>query len=266
MKENHPWYSVVSLSGVYEEYPFDEKEAEKIDCRDLPGTNCYCDDEARRILLQRLPRLSESRFHLLDSGNYHYLSALWISRIQEPFRLIVFDNHTDMQPPAFGGLLSCGGWLAASIEENLFLEDVILIGPDEDSFLQTDELFRKKVRFISKEALSDVRMHAEDPDKSLITLLDHAMEAQDHKKNPVYISIDKDILSSEEMFTTWSQGDLTVSELLLMTEHILDTLQKEKTALLGADICGEPDPDQSLWIPKSREINQRLLALFHERE
>ena len=40
-----------------------------------------------------------------------------MEKIDMPFRLILFDNHTDMQPPAFGGLLSCGGWAAEALEK-----------------------------------------------------------------------------------------------------------------------------------------------------
>ena len=54
--------------------------------------------------------------------------------MEHPFRLLVFDNHTDMQLPAFGGLLSCGGWIAASLEEVPMLQEVILVGPDEEAY------------------------------------------------------------------------------------------------------------------------------------
>ena len=51
-----------------------------------------------------------------------------MEKIDMPFRLILFDNHTDMQPPAFGGLLSCGGWAAEALEKLPHLQEVILIG------------------------------------------------------------------------------------------------------------------------------------------
>ena len=42
--------------------------------------------------------------HFIDSGNYHYMTRLWLTRMDQPFCLLVYDNHTDMQPPAFGGI------------------------------------------------------------------------------------------------------------------------------------------------------------------
>lgn len=54
--------------------------------------------------------------------------------MKEPFNLLVFDNHTDMQLPAFGGLLSCGGWIASALEEVEKLQEVWLIGPDEEAY------------------------------------------------------------------------------------------------------------------------------------
>ena len=56
----------------------------------------------------------------------------------------MFDNHTDMQPPAFGGLLSCGGWVAEAIEELPLLREVILAGPDENALTRQIPCFAKK--------------------------------------------------------------------------------------------------------------------------
>ena len=39
--------------------------------------------------------------HFIDSGNYHYMTRLWLTRMDQPFCLLVYDNHTDMQPPGF---------------------------------------------------------------------------------------------------------------------------------------------------------------------
>ena len=55
--------------------------------------------------------------------------------------------------PAFGGILSCGGWIAAALEEVEKLEHVILIGPDEAAYEQVDETLKRKVTFLSREKL-----------------------------------------------------------------------------------------------------------------
>ncbi|MDQ9825992.1 hypothetical protein RFZ44_22080, partial [Acinetobacter sp. 163] len=83
----------------------------------------------------------------------HYMSRIWLEKITEPVTLVVFDNHTDMQPPAFGGLLSCGGWIEAALTEIPLLQRVILIGPDEEALFQVEPELRERTDFLSRERL-----------------------------------------------------------------------------------------------------------------
>ncbi len=83
----------------------------QLDFQDIPGTNCYCDSLAEEEIGKRIIPFGPEGLHFLDSGNYHYLTKLWLELVKEPFELLVFDHHTDMQHPAFGGILSCGGWI-----------------------------------------------------------------------------------------------------------------------------------------------------------
>ena len=128
---------IMNFSGIYKEQQFYRNHAEMqediswLEVQDLPGSNCYCDEEAKNRILDDIKNYTGNGIHFIDSGNYHYVSRLWLSKMEHPFRLLVFDNHTDMQLPAFGGLLSCGGWIAASLEEVPMLQEVILVGPDE---------------------------------------------------------------------------------------------------------------------------------------
>jgi len=100
----------MNFSGIYQEEQFYEGEQISwIDLSDISGTNCYCDGDAQAQILERMEKYPVSGIYFIDSGNYHYMSRIGIGRVKEPFNLLVFDNHTDMQLPAFGGLLSCGG-------------------------------------------------------------------------------------------------------------------------------------------------------------
>ena len=115
MKKRTP--VIMNMSGIYREEKFWKgQETVWVEAEDITGTNCYCDEDARTEISCRIDKFSSEGVHFIDSGNYHYLTRLWIGKIKQPFRLLVFDNHTDMQPPAFGGLLSCGGWIAAALE------------------------------------------------------------------------------------------------------------------------------------------------------
>ncbi|MFR3946866.1 MAG: hypothetical protein ACLTZM_07055 [Ruminococcus sp.] len=103
---------IMDFSGIYQEEQFYEGEQISwIDLSDISGTNCYCDGDAQAQILERMEKYPVSGIYFIDSGNYHYMSRIGIGRVKEPFNLLVFDNHTDMQLPAFGGLLSCGGGL-----------------------------------------------------------------------------------------------------------------------------------------------------------
>lgn len=117
----------MNFSGIYRQQQFwrtgeiQRQNISWVEVQELTGSNCYCDEEAAKVLKEKLKKFSAEGMHFIDSGNYHYMSRIWLEKLEIPFRLVVFDNHTDMQLPAFGGLLSCGGWIAASLEELLFL-------------------------------------------------------------------------------------------------------------------------------------------------
>ena len=125
-----------SLSGIYESEGYAWEQAGKIwDLRELRGTDGYLDPETEQFLEAELGRKKETkelpRIRLLDSGNYHYMSKLLLGLEKEDLFLAVFDHHTDMQRPAFGGILSCGGWIREALETNENLKHVILVGPPQ---------------------------------------------------------------------------------------------------------------------------------------
>lgn len=163
-----------------------------------------------------------------------------------PFRLLVFDNHTDMQLPAFGGLLSCGGWIAASLEEVPMLQEVILVGPDEKAYAQVQPEFQQKVQFLSREKL--LAMTGEEKNAFFRDLCADL---------PLYISVDKDVLCTADASTTWSQGDMSLEELQKFLEIVLQQQQ-----ILGMDICGECDPDACEKNLLNDRANQKLLELW----
>ena len=231
MKKRTP--VIMNMSGIYREEKFWKgQETVWVEAEDITGTNCYCDEDARTEISCRIDKFSSEGVHFIDSGNYHYLTRLWIGKIKQPFRLLVFDNHTDLQPPAFGGLLSCGGWIAAALEELTNLRQVILIGPDENAYSQVDERLRKKVVFLSRETLLTMK------EEEICGFLKNVMM---DSELPVYLSVDKDVLSSKEVSTAWSQGDMKLTTLLACVETMLECGKSNEGRLLGVDICGEAD-------------------------
>lgn len=109
---------------------------EIIECREISGTDCYCDDMAEEKLKELIENYSPNGLHYIDSGNYHYLSKLWTDKIDKEFDLVVFDHHPDMQSPLFGPILSCGSWIKDTIEANSNLKNVYVIGVNEELITQ----------------------------------------------------------------------------------------------------------------------------------
>lgn len=241
----------MNFSGIYKQQQFwqtgeIQRNISWVEVQELPGSNCYCDGDAMETLRQKLEEFDADGIHFIDSGNYHYMSRIWLEKLNTPFRLVVFDNHTDMQPPAFGGLLSCGGWVAASLEELPLLKEVLLVGPDQEAFDQTEPVLQEKVRFLSRERLREMTM-----EEKILFFEELSVDL------PVYLSVDKDVLCAEDASTTWSQGDMTLEELGQFVAILL-----EKQDILGMDVCGECDPDACEGDHLNDLANRELLEIW----
>ncbi|ADL24900.1 conserved hypothetical protein [Fibrobacter succinogenes subsp. succinogenes S85] len=276
--------TVQDFTGVYAEQAFMQelrataetsKDVRWLNCTKIVGTDCYCDDDAIKEINELIDNAesnskSESDrniknrdnstsdiapqpgIHFFDNGNYHYMSKLWTDRVQESFTLIVFDHHPDMQPPRFGGILSCGGWVKEVLENNKFIQNVIIIGV-KDELVETvrEELSQsgeanilEKVTFIKESELSTL--------PSII-----CSDSVNVFSSNLYISIDKDALSPVYAATNWDQGTLT-----------FDALKDSITALttgrkiLGIDICGERahdfEGDEHHTVQEADSLNSEL--------
>ncbi|RHO79052.1 arginase [Ruminococcus sp. AF45-4BH] len=243
---------ITNFSGIYKNQNFYKNYAEEeiswTELSDLSGCNCYCDAEASDRIRKEIQAFTGKGLHFIDSGNYHYMTRLWLEKLQIPFCLLVFDNHTDMQPPAFGGLLSCGGWIAASLEELPLLQEVILVGPDEEAYTQVEPDLQQKVLFLSREKLST--MTTEEKEGFFNNLSEDL---------PLYVSVDKDVLCKGDASTTWSQGDMHLSELMSFLELVL-----ERQNILGMDVCGECDMDSCSEDFLNDHANEAILRLWEK--
>ena len=102
---------IINISGVYEEESWIPEESITVNLRSLEGCCCYCEKDAEEAIRRAIMPYQASGLHWIDTGDYHYISKLWMEKIQEPFVLALFDNHPDDQSSAFGNLLSCGSWV-----------------------------------------------------------------------------------------------------------------------------------------------------------
>jgi len=228
----------MNFSGVYERR---ERLAEvMVNLTGLSGTNAYCSDEAVDVIREKLAQFPAEGIHFLDSGNYHYATLFWLEKIRTPYQLVVFDHHTDMQPSAWGDeLLSCGSWIRTALLHDPHLQKVWIAGTQEEAYLSE---MRERIRLITESELSD-------PEKAFSGL---------DRETPVYISVDKDVLSEKAVDTNWDQGNL-------QTEVLLDCLRYlfRQHPVIGIDVCGEPDVNASdTEIKKSEEIDRKIVQVF----
>ena len=264
--------TVQDFTGIYAEQPFMQelrtaaetsKDVRWLDCTKIVGTDCYCDDDAIKEINELIDNAecdienrgnstSAPAIHFFDNGNYHYMSKLWTDRVQEPFTLIVFDHHPDMQPPRFGGILSCGGWVKEVLDSNKFIQSVIIIGV-KDELIETvrEELSQsgessilEKVTFIKESKLSTL--------PSII-----CSDYVNVFSSNLYISIDKDALSPTYAATNWDQGSLTLDAL----KNCITTLASGRK-ILGIDICGERahdfEGDEHHTVQEADSLNSEL--------
>ena len=225
-----------NFTGIYEKQDFyKDYSYELFNDRALNGVRGSMDDEARKYLLEEIKVRSKlTSIHLLDSGNYHHLSRVYLDLIKEPYNLVVYDNHTDMQFSAFGNILSCGSWIADAYETLHNLNKIIVVGANSQYIGEC--AFKKDKRVVFTDSISDVCL------ESLL---------------PIYISIDKDVLSANEFISDWDQGNMSLAVLKKEMEFLIDRFR-----IIGTDICGEPDNSDDINISLSDNINKELVNIF----
>ena len=239
---------IQDFTGVYAEQPFMQglrelagqesarrnAEIRYIDCTGLPGTDCYCDDEAVESIRKRIADagITDARgIHFFDNGNFHYMSKIWTDMVQEPFTLVVFDHHPDMQEPRFGNILSCGGWVKKVLEENKFVDNVVIIGAADHLVEEIPP--HDKVTFIRESEI--ISLSSLVSPKGITSTTGQSPECRISRlSSNLYISIDKDALSPAYAATNWDQGSLSLEHM----KAIINAIAKDRK-IIGMDICGE---------------------------
>ena len=226
---------MIDFTGVYE--PAREKLPGWVwlDLRDIEGTDMYCSPEAADAIRRRLAPFGFRGIHLIDSGNYHYMTGFFTEQIRQPFALVYFDHHTDMQEPMAAGLLSCGDWVREVLRSQPLARQILMIGPEEKAVREAFPDRRQLHRVLEGGRVIAV---------SRQTLLKGSCRpalARLRPELPLYISIDKDVLGRQYAMTNWDQGTMTPVRM----NQILRVLLRRRT-LLGADICGEYPLDEGI--------------------
>ena len=223
---------VIDLSGYCREEGLEKalSGAEVTDLSALGGTNCYCDEAAAAAIRSAVAELPAAALHWDDTGDYHYLSRFWLEKAAaenggEPFALVLFDHHPDMKEPAFGQVLSCGGWARDAFQGIPNLTQVLMVGINPDLELEILDLVFDGVLAVTSEDLCHTGDGLSSDVLEMFSLLDPRI--------PVYVSIDLDVLTAEYARTDWDQGRMTLAQL---ETAVLRAAAGHR--LLGADVCG----------------------------
>lgn len=247
-----------------------------IDCSDIQETDMYCSKNAYEKIWGRIEPYGIQGIHYIDSGNYHYITKIITDHITEPFGLVMYDHHTDMQIPMVPEMMSCGDWAGQALSQNKNLRQLVIVGPPALYIEQTLESYSgsqsgRLLTFSAEDLHGDL---LENKLKLIRTDL------------PLYISIDKDVLGTEYTETNWSQGDMSIDGLERLLSVFLGGQGEEKNSdacrndernagdirhsrILGIDICGEiqtdiPVPEYLEAEEKNEKVNIELFRFISE--
>lgn len=222
----------------------------------------------------------------LGSGDYHHLSYLLIRRhaaLRRPLQVVLFDNHPDNMRYPFG--IHCGSWVW-HVSRLPFVSQIHVLGitsSDVEAAHSWENHLRNlrsgKVRYwcVGRD-LGWMRTFGITQSRSFASsaaMLEAFSVEILHSRDPVYLTIDKDVLSPEDARTNWDQGVMRIEELGSMVTLIRDRVvgsdvtgevsvyryhSRFKRLLSGLD--GQPDleaSDLARWQAGHRDINLQIL-------
>jgi hypothetical protein len=185
----------------------------------------------------------------VGSGDFHHVTLALLRRIDQPFNLLVLDNHPDwMRGLPF---LHCGTWLyhAARLPQ---VQHILHLGGNVDfdngyRWLAPWKMLRSgKVRVLPSIRQFEGAAWARVPHASLRAGADKPAGTgrirelleplrEELSRYPLYISLDKDVMSAAEATVNWDSGHLTLMEV----ETVLAQVVAAAGALAGMDVVGD---------------------------
>ena len=223
----------------------------------------------------------------MGSGDYHHISHLLIRRyapIHPSLQVVVFDNHPDNMRYPFG--IHCGSWVN-QVSRLPFVRCVHVLGitsTDVERAHAWENHLRPlrsgKVRYwcVGRNLawmrhLGITQSQSFDSIAAMLNAFERYLQTQ---TDPVYLSIDKDVLSPDEVHTNWDQGVMRLAELG-------SAIGLLKSRLIASDVTGEvsvyayqsrfkrflsgldkqpaiSDSELMVWQREHQVINQQLLA------
>ena len=179
----------------------------------------------------------------LGSGDYHHLSHLLISRyarLGRPLQVVLFDNHPDNMRYPFG--IHCGSWVW-HVSRLPFVSQIHVLGitsRDVEAAHGWENHLRNlrsgKVCYwcVGRDLgwMKSVGITQSRSFVSTAEMLDAFSGVTSRTTEPIYLTIDKDVLSPEDVHTNWDQGVMRLSELQ-------SAIALFRARIIGSDVTGE---------------------------
>jgi arginase family enzyme len=245
--------------------------------------------------LRRLGREIEPAFQgrppviFMGSGDYHHVSYLLIERLRNldtKIEVVVFDNHPDNMRYPFG--IHCGSWVS-HVSRLPFVTRIHVAGITshdvEGIHLLENHLANlysgRVVYWCVQRNLRPMRSIGIRKSRSFASMAEllTALNAElAQVREPLYLSIDKDVLSPDVAQTNWDQGVMQLQELTAAIEIL-------RPRVIGSDIVGEvssyryrsrwkrvlsaldrqpaiPPEKLAEWQSRHQSVNRQLLTLL----
>ncbi len=179
----------------------------------------------------------------MGSGDYHHVSYLLIERLQKldtRIQVVVFDNHPDNMRYPFG--IHCGSWVW-HVSRLPFVARVHVVGITSTDVERAHVIENhiaplrsgKAVYWCVGRNVGALRLLGVRHARSFASvgdMLERLGAALADSREPVYLSIDKDVLARDVVQTNWDQGVMRLEEL----ESAVRIL---RSRVIGSDVVGD---------------------------
>jgi hypothetical protein len=193
----------------------------------------------------------------LGSGDFHHVTALIVQYLaksrRRPLTVVHFDNHPDWVK--FRGGVHCGSWVSYLLRTGL-ADRVISVGVSSadlawPEFKGADLSQLRSNRHLLLPLQPPISLVMRDYGNGQSHLsrrgqIDwkHALQKTGPENSamlfefigsdPIYITIDKDVLTAEDAATNWDQGSLSLSEMSFHLSSLISDCE-----IIGIDVLGD---------------------------